>query len=308
MTAPGACPRPGPAVGRFGFASLAGDFSGLPPVLGGAGADAMFPPATARGAVGAVRVYRAGGWLLGVGTRLVADDLEAVARALYDDLLRAARGHALARIWNYVPAINAPGRDGLENYRAFCRGRAHAFEAEFGADYRRQASAASAVGGEGAMLTVGFAATAASVRHLENPLQIPAYHYPPDYGPRAPTFARATVVDAAPTAVFVSGTAAIRGHRTIAPDDTAAQLDYTLENLRAIARACGLGPDLAGAPGSRRHFTAYLRHAADLGVVRARLDAALFRPADTITYLRSDICRRELNIEIEATLLPPPAA
>jgi enamine deaminase RidA (YjgF/YER057c/UK114 family) len=211
----------------------------------------------------------------------------------------------LARIWHYVPAINSNDNAGLETYRSFSRGRSLAFEHEFGTRFHSEVPAASAVGTDSANLTIVFAATRQSVRHLENPLQLPAYAYPAEHGPRAPSFARASVVadNDGQADVFISGTAAIRGHASVAPGDTPAQLECTIENLRTISGSCGMGGDLSRGRSSKRHFKVYLRNADDLATVRTYLERELTEPSDSVIYLRSDICRRELNIEIEATLL-----
>jgi enamine deaminase RidA (YjgF/YER057c/UK114 family) len=140
---------------------------------------------------------------------------------------------------------------------------------------------------------------------VENPRQVPAYDYPSEHGPRPPCFARATMVSGANGRgdVFISGTSSIRGHASIAPGETAAQVACTLENLREISVACGCGPDLARGRVVERHFKVYLRHAADWAAVKAALEGTLLAPADTVSYLRADVCRRELNVEIEATLM-----
>ena len=277
------------------------------PVLHGRPVESLFAAAETGGRAGPFVLARSGDWLLGAGVAPAADGaIEAEARRLYEALFAAARGWKLARIWNYVPAINAPAAEGLETYRAFSRGRSLAFELEFGPGFHAAIPAASAVGTEASALTVVFAATSRAPRHVENPLQLPAYEYPSDHGPRPPSFARATVVPlpaAGRADVFVSGTAAIRGHATVAPDETLPQLACTLENLREISAACGIGSDLARGRAASRHFKVYLRHAADLPAVRAVLERELLESADAVSYLRSDICRRELNVEIEATLM-----
>ncbi len=148
-----------------------------------------------------------------------------------------------------------------------------------------------------------FAAGRGQPRHVENPLQVPAYDYPGEYGPRAPSFARASVVTGpAHRTVFISGTAAIRGHASIAPHSLALQVDCMLENLREISRACGLGPDLARGGRGQRHFKVYLRQAADQPLVAATLAAKLLSDGDRVSYLQADICRAELRVEIEASL------
>ncbi|HLP07978.1 MAG TPA: hypothetical protein VK178_07415, partial [Opitutaceae bacterium] len=264
-----------------------------------------FDSAAPAAEAGPFALFRQADWLLGVASIDLDDEIERRTRGLYDSLFAATRGLHLARIWNYVPAINAPTTGGLETYRAFSRGRSLAFEAEFGPGFRRHVPAASAVGTDSDKLTVVFAATSRAPRHVENPRQVPAYEYPPEHGPRPPTFARATVVPAAAgrSDVFISGTSSILGHATIAPTETLPQLACTLENLRGISVACGSGADLAAGRAEARHFKVYLRSAADLPAVQAVLERELLRPEDRVSYLRSDICRRELNVEIEATLL-----
>jgi enamine deaminase RidA (YjgF/YER057c/UK114 family) len=113
------------------------------------------------------------------------------------------------------------------------------------------------------------------------------------------------VVPAAPDPyVFVAGTAAIRGHATIAPGDLDAQIDCTLENLQGIGEACGVGAALGAGGNWQRIFKIYLRHREDLPRVIARVENALLAPGDQVVYLRADICRGDLVVEIEARLVP----
>lgn len=275
------------------------------PVLAGAAVERLFPTTKPAGRTGEFVLFESDAWLVGAATVPGGALLEAGTARLYRDLFAATRGLSLARIWNYVPAINAPGAGGLENYRAFCRARSVAFEQEFGANSTARMPAASAVGCDAAQLTVVFAASRRAPRHWENPEQVPAYDYPGDYGPRAPSFARATIVPGTDgtLTVFISGTAAIRGHASLATGDTAAQVRWTLENLRSLSRAGELGDDLCASRATRRHFKVYVRHAAEQPVIAAALEKTLLRPGDQTTYVRADICRAELTVEIEATIL-----
>jgi len=273
------------------------------PVLAGEAMEKLFPSARPAGQVGALKLFQTADWLVGIAGVSLGDGLERAAHQLYRDIFHATRGRQLARIWNYVPAINAPGPDGLENYRVFCRGRSLAFEHHHGSAFKMLLPSASAVGCGPAILTVAFAATAEIPRHVENPLQIPAYEYPQEHGPRSPSFARATIVPGKTgAAVFISGTASIRGHATVAADNLTGQLDCTLENLREISRACGLGRDLDRNGFSTRHFKVYVRCPADAPLVALRLEREILKPADRVSYLQADICRASLLVEIEATL------
>ena len=274
------------------------------PVLAGEPVEDFFSAARPAGRAGSLALFQLDDWLLGAATVPLAPGLEATTHRLYLDILQAARDRHLARIWNYVPAINGPGTADLENYHSFCRGRSRAFEQYFGAGFKTLLPSASAVGSKSGTLTVAFAASATRPRHIENPLQMPAYEYPCEHGPRAPSFARATVVPGpGHAAVFISGTAAIRGHGTVAPHNIRAQLACTVENLREISGACGLGPGLNHGGNSSRHFKIYVRHAADQPLVAAALEESLLHRQDRVSYLQADICRSALLVEIEATLL-----
>lgn len=271
------------------------------PVVGGAAVESIFSPARRVGQAGVFSLFQSGEWLLGAATTPLATGLEAATQTIYADMFRAAHGLRIARIWNYVPAINESIAGNIENYQVFCRGRSQAFEQHLGAGFKTHVPAASAVGTKSALLGVVFAACRAPLRHVENPLQMPAYDYPSEYGPRSPSFARATLVSGGST-VFISGTAAIRGHATMAPGDTRQQLDYTLDNLRELSLACGLGPHFEAAPGVTRYFKVYLRHAAEQRWITTALQERLLRAGDVVSYLEADICRASLNVEIEVTL------
>lgn len=195
------------------------------------------------------------------------------------------------RMWNFIGGINASNADGLEIYRDFCRGRAEAFERS--PLPSRMLPAATGVGAHSP--GIGFfllARREPGHRVVENHRQVPAYHYPERYGPRAPSFARATCLPGGP--LLISGTASILGHRTVHAGDVTAQCRTTLANLAALA------PDLA----ALRAVKVYLRHAADAATVRA-VCAPVF--GGGATYFTTDLCRSDLLVEIEGmapTLVP----
>jgi hypothetical protein len=275
------------------------------PVLAGEKEETLFTGSVATQRQGFFQVAQMDRWRIGVASVAVDDGCDAVAQKMYSELFAANEGLTLSRIWNFVPRINETGREGLENYRAFCRGRSLAYERVYGEGFEQKLPAASAVGSEDGRLTVVFAACPAEPKYFENPEQVAAYRYPAKYGPRAPSFSRAALMPVSPGLydVFISGTAAVVGHETAAPGDTVGQIAHTLRNLRLISTTCGLGDDLGRKRGGERHFKIYLRHAKDLVRVKTELEHALLGPTDKVTYLRSDICRADLNLEIEATLL-----
>jgi hypothetical protein len=289
---------------EFAFGDTGGESNGILstglPLLGGDSREIIEESLQADPAGSPMRLWRSGEHLVGLAKSAPGESIESAALRIYGELLPAARDYNLYRIWNLVPRINEE-REGLENYRAFCRGRAEAFEASLGKGFASRLPAASALGTSSPDLFVAFLAGQAPAVHFENPAQVPAYEYPPEHGPKSPSFARATSVESkGRLSAFISGTSSIVGHETYAPNDTARQLECTLDNLALVSKACGLGSGMG--IGAARHFKVYLRHAADLAMVKARLESGVLRPRDRVTYLGADVCRAALNVEIELSV------
>ncbi|MEV0223803.1 FkbO/Hyg5 family chorismatase [Streptomyces sp. NPDC050704] len=235
------------------------------------------------------------------------------------DLLAAAGYGSVFRMWNFIGDINADNAEGMEIYQDFCRGRAEAFESR-ALDIPRipAATGVGSLGGPGIAFYL-LAGRPDSTVHtgVENPLQLPAYHYPRRYGPKSPRFARATHVrSTAETGgrIYVSGTAGILGHESVHVGDVEAQCRVTLatmgrllapENLAAHGLAAGPrsdghdGHDDSAGLGSVRSAKVYVRRHADLPTVR-RLCERAFPAAAEVAYLTVDLCREELLVEIEA--------
>jgi len=181
------------------------------PVLAGDKAERLMAAAGAQVNRRDYFLFQRGPWLAGFSVAAPGPDLETATGELYRRLFGATAGLHIYRIWNYVPRINSVTR-GMENYHRFCRGRSLAFEEHFGKSFHRILPAASAVGSAAGPLAIGFLAGRAAPQHFENPGQVPAFDYPRKYGPRPPSFSRATAVTVGKVRrIFISGTAAIRG-------------------------------------------------------------------------------------------------
>lgn len=292
------------AVGRDGELAIS---LGAPLVAGTRRLSLHFPDGEVREEAGGV-IYDGDELVAGFLRGRRGKALEASTGELYDRMFSVLSGRSPYRIWHFVPRINAWDSD-LENYRLFCRGRADAFRRVLGETFQGALPAASAVGSieeEPVMLFVGGRD---APRHAENPEQVPAYQYPAVYGPRAPSFARASrVALAGGTVVFVSGTASIKASETIHPGNCEKQVATTLHNLSLIGEASGLGGDLGRAAGAGRCFVTYLRRVEDFPLVASLLRKQLICPGDQTVYLQADICRSDLMVEIEATVVLPASA
>jgi chorismate lyase/3-hydroxybenzoate synthase len=273
------------------------------------------------GTHGRVRYARTADMLFGciaVKESALPDSIaEGVRTPLYDateqayrEILRTidALGYAhLIRVWNYVPEINRDTH-GTERYRQFNSARQAAL-LRSGRPVTGNVSAACALGAAaGSPLVVYFLSSQTAPIFIENPRQISAYNYPPQYGARSPVFSRAAVLDEpGGMTLFISGTASIVGHRTIHAGDPAAQTRETLTNIEALLWEANRVTGSEGFTLEALACKVYVRHPEDLPVIQAELRAAI-GPTPRAVYLQADICRRDLAVEIEATAMVAPRA
>lgn len=198
------------------------------------------------------------------------------------------------RMWNYMDHINH-GMGDAESYRRFCLGRARGLSSLSGAQY----PAASAIGRQQAngLLTVYWLAARQAGMTLENPRQMSAYHYPRDYGPASPSFARACLT--AEGVLLISGTASIVGHATQHANDVIAQTHETLNNLDAlIVHARQRHPDLPAVLDKGSLLKVYVRHAEHAALIQQVIDQRCGTQVSRL-LLNADICRRDLLLEID---------
>lgn len=230
--------------------------------------------------------------------------LEAAVADAYSRVLSGLRESGFPyplRIWNYLSAINE-GEHDAERYRRFCVGRGRALLRN--TQLERLLPAATAIGsapGNG-LLVFALAACQPGLQ-IENPKQVSAFRYPRDYGRQSPSFSRATRVPwADQTTLFISGTASIVGHRTVHVGDVSAQLHQTVANIHTL---CEQAARLDAGSFALRSCTVYARKAADLARLQPEL-ADLFGGLSPRLCI-GEVCRRDLDIEIEATcILPKP--
>lgn len=209
----------------------------------------------------------------------------------------------LWRAWNYVADINAE-TDGLERYRQFNIGRHDAFVACHRLA-RGNVPAACALGTADGPMSIAFLAGRTPAIPLENPRQVSAYDYPAAYGPRSPTFSRAVLAHPpGHELLMISGTASIVGHRTVHVGDVAGQTRETLANIEALLGAASEKSLTGPYRLSELHLRTYVRQPADLAVVRDIVEA-LAAPSMPVVYLRADVCRADLLVEIEAVAAHP---
>ena len=205
----------------------------------------------------------------------------------------------LYRFWNYLTDINETSH-GLERYRHFNVGRKQVL-----VNNNRMAGnelpAACALGLSQGPLSIAFLVGKAPAIAIENPRQMKAYDYPEQYGPRTPSFSRATLLNGnEQTTLFISGTASIVGHETLHIGNIAAQTRETLANLEAVIKEANRvsKTELRLLDSFLR---VYIRNEENLAVAQAELQK-YFKGEMKATFVQADICRSDLLIEIETTI------
>jgi chorismate lyase / 3-hydroxybenzoate synthase len=230
--------------------------------------------------------------------------LDTVTYTAYRRLLVQARALGyphLLRVWNYFPHINRKS-DGLERYQRFCAGR-HQALAEGLSDFPRTLPAGTAVGTMSGPLKIHFLAARQPGTHVENPRQVSAYEYPRVYGPRSPSFARATLRPSiSGSHLLIAGTASVVGHVSEHIGEPHKQTLEIIHNLNAlIIHTEQLHGITRGQWYGQALFKIYIRHREHFATIRDILKEQL--PSHTqVLYLQGEMCRSELLLEVEGVL------
>jgi chorismate lyase/3-hydroxybenzoate synthase len=232
-------------------------------------------------------------------------EFRSVTRQLYAELLAASKQTQhphIVRFWNYFSNINLGDGD-AEKYRQFSAGRAEAFETCGMTD--EVVPAATGIGSaRDSEFTVIALASKHNFHNVENPRQVSAYKYPRDYGPRSPKFSRAGCVDIdGQQLLLISGTASIIGHESMHAGDVELQCEETLANLAKLSeKLADVGHvDAAAIIDTESVIRVYIRNPSDLQYIKTLVEKFIGGPSDSVAFLHADICRRELQIEIDAT-------
>ena len=220
-------------------------------------------------------------------------------------------GHAV-RFWNHIPCIRADMGDGMDRYMVFNSGRFAAFYDWFGGEsaFNSTIATATGVGHEGRDLVIDALAANRAGLHIQNPRQQRPFCYSCRYGPFPPCFARATLtrLGGDETILLVGGTSSVCGEESIHVGDLPAQTEETFCNLVSLVRTA-IAASGSATPSTEdvESFAAfesarvYYLHDRQGEDVRRLVEQRLPH-LDEIEYLRAELCRPELLIEIEGVV------
>jgi enamine deaminase RidA (YjgF/YER057c/UK114 family) len=247
-------------------------------------------------------------------------DIASLAKIAFERMKAVLRregltfGHVI-RQWNYIEDIVGIRRErgtSCQNYQAFNDVRTLYYGASgFPHGYPAATGIGQAAGGVILEFTAVDAPGNVRIAPLSNPRQVDAHRYSEGVlvgapiadmpGKTSPKFERAKLVAMGSSGiVFVSGTAAVLGQRSAGRRDVAAQTRTTVENICALVGRENLAR--AGMPagqdaGALSYLRAYVKRAAEIPTVR-RICERAFGPVPAL-YVRADICRPELLVELE---------
>lgn len=226
----------------------------------------------------------------------------------------------VVRQWNYIENITGAALvdDGLkQNYQVFNDVRSLYYDtAEFIHGY----PAATGIGMNHGGVVLEFIAVestgAITVTPLQNPFQVDAHQYSnsvlvgesiKDISRKSPPkFERAKLLSKKESntyLIYISGTAAIRGERTVGENDVEMQTKVTIENISNLVSPGNLkqyGVRIGPETRPPSYFRVYVKKEADLPKVK-EICTPFFKEAPG-EYLISDICRDDLLVEIEAVV------
>jgi chorismate lyase/3-hydroxybenzoate synthase len=152
-------------------------------------------------------------------------------------------------------------------------------------------------------LKIHFLAARQPGTHVENPRQVSAYEYPRVYGPRSPSFARATLhLSTSGSHLLIAGTASVVGHVSEHIGEPHKQTLEIIHNLNALITHTEQFHGITrGQWYGQALFKIYIRHPEHFATVRDILKEQL--PSHTqVLYLQGEMCRSELLLEVEGIL------
>lgn len=217
--------------------------------------------------------------------------------------------NSILRQWNYLE--NILGFDGEEQrYQEFNNARS-GFYAEYFKETGFPAATGIGMNRGGVMIEfVALQSDKAWTLPLDNPEQIAAHDYSEKVlvgdkicAKTTPKFERARYLELfGKKLIFISGTASIRGEKTVGTGDAEEQTVVTIENIQRL-----YSPDiLAQLPDNNLqakygHARVYVKNREDFAIIKKTFKR--YYGNLPVVYIIADICRDDLLVEIEGKVI-----
>jgi enamine deaminase RidA (YjgF/YER057c/UK114 family) len=252
----------------------------------------------------------------GLGTTLEKTDIYTQSMTAFQqmyDILNAEHMSFsnISRQWNYIEKIVSCTEEN-QHYQVFNDVRTAFYNSSH---FENGYPAATGIGTETAGIIIDFIAIKSkkelNIIPIKSPVQRDAHQYTKEVLAHSdkvagvkdttPKFERAkALVSGSQCIVFVSGTAAIKGEASLETKNATTHTSMTLENILHLVSPENLsrhGINLNSSPISPKYFRVYVKNEGDYQNVKKECDKN-YSNIPTI-FLKADICRQELLIEIE---------
>lgn len=205
--------------------------------------------------------------------------------------------NSIVRQWNYIGDITGYS-GGIQNYHQFNLARSLFYDLALWENGYPAATGIGITAGAVIVRIEAIVTSSSAIKNIaiNNNLQVPAHNYSSevlagnDKTTGTPKFERARLLEDEETGtVFISGTAAIRGEKSMAEGDVAEQARLTIENILNLVPA-GKAPVF-------EMFIIYLKYEQDFTIVKKLTDGIL--PETSPVYVLANLCRDELLVEME---------
>jgi len=215
----------------------------------------------------------------------------------------------IVRQWNYIGDIIG-FNNGEQNYQKFNNDRSKFYQnSEWLNGYPAATGIGTNAGGVSVCIHAVKPAESIKIVPLKNPNQQDAHKYSDNVligsnSKTTPKFERGkAVISNEISDIFISGTAAIQGEHVVNQSDAENQTVATIENIDTLVKRCKLTDAGIAEIDNRIQYSnvrIYIKNEEDY--VQIHQICNQHYPNTEIIYLKADICREELLVEIEANI------
>jgi len=197
----------------------------------------------------------------------------------------------IVKIWHFIPELLSKYNNDKTNYSLLCESREIVYKEYFN---NFNFPAATAIGIKGKKILIYFfAGKFSKYKVIENKRQVSSYLYPQQIFKEKPMFSRAVSFDnfrSGVSKIFISGTASIKGYKSMHSLNLKEQLNEALKNYGTFISLNNNSSNV-----SRIYITNI--NDEDKLWIQQKLEKVF--GVDRFIIVKGDICRKELIIEVE---------
>ena len=221
------------------------------------------------------------------------EELKSKISGVYENFFKLSKENKMqiVKIWHYLPQLLKKHSNGKTNYSLLCEARENIYRQYYN---DIEFPAATAIGIEGNKILIYFLASLCKTYDaIENERQVSAYNYPQNIFLEKPMFSRAIKFSSqgyTDKKIVISGTASIRGYKSMHEMEVIKQLDESIKNYKMF-----IEPDKNISNVSRVYLSKsqLFKYAEIIKILNKNFSENKY------TLMQGELCRKELLVEIE---------